>query len=109
MPMHRQAEIVSREYLVDLLTPLIGQRDDRAARRSLHLTANITRLGRTRVDADIQDISAKGITDCFDGRFELLTWEDIREVQLILHDGLGNIQMEGSVLELEHEARRAAA
>lgn len=112
--MHRQTETVSREYLIELLTPLIGQRDDRNARLGLHLTANITRAGQTRagqtrVDADIQSITGKGITDLFFNRFELLRWEDIREVQLILKDGLGNIQMEGAVLALEHEAARAAA
>lgn len=101
--------LVTREYITKLLTPLIGQRDDRNARRKLHLTANITRGGQTRVDADICAISDKGITDCFFNKLELLRWEDIRSVQLVLRDHLDNIECEGDVLKLDHRALKVAA
>lgn len=107
--MHRQTEAVTRDYLIELLTPLIGQRDDRNARRGLHLTANISFGGHRRVDADICAISEKGITDCHFDMLRTIAWEDVREVQVILRDGLGEIQMEGAVLALDHRPARAAA
>lgn len=108
--MHRQ--YVTREYLIEALTPLIGQKLDVAKRTQRHLTANIARPGQRRYDADIRAITDEGIRDYFLDRIETLRWEDIREVQFVLRDGMGNVEREGAVLALSHDAPaevRAAA
>lgn len=105
--MHRQ--YVTREYLIEALTPLIGQKLDRENLGKRRLSVNISRPGQTRVDADIRRITDEGIGDYFYGRVEILRWEDIREVQFVLRDHLDNIEYEGERLALEHAPMQAAA
>lgn len=92
--------------LIEVLAPFVGVRLSRGPRASgVHVRCD----GLRRLDADVREVTAEGVTFYFDGRGEFEPWSDVVDVTVFVVEGEHRLWREVAAYEHVGDGVRRAA